>query len=199
MLRRLYDWTLSLAARKSAEWWLFIIAFVESSVFLVPAEVLLVPMGLARPERAYRYAVIATTGSVLGGIAGWFIGYYAYELVARPVLEFYGSLNTFEALRSSSSRDAILLMLITSGLAHLPPMKVVTILSGAAAVNIWLFIASAIVARGVRFAVLAWLLRRYGEPIREFIEKRLGLIAIGAAAILVLLYVAFKLLSRSFS
>jgi membrane protein YqaA with SNARE-associated domain len=94
MLRRLYDWTLSLAARKSAEWWLFIIAFVESSVFLVPAEVLLVPMGLARPERAYRYAVLATIGSVLGGIAGWFLGYYAYELIARPVLEFYGSLHT---------------------------------------------------------------------------------------------------------
>jgi membrane protein YqaA with SNARE-associated domain len=197
MLRSLYDWTLSLAARKSAEWWLFIIAFVESSVFLVPAEVLLVPMGLARPERAYRYAVIATTGSVLGGIAGWFIGYYAYELIARPVLEFYGSLNTFEALRSSSSRDAILLMLITSGLAHLPPMKVVTILSGAAAVNIWFFIASAIVARGVRFAVFAWLLRRYGEPIREFMEKRLGLIAACAAAVIVVLYVLFKLLSRS--
>jgi membrane protein YqaA with SNARE-associated domain len=199
MLRRLYDWTLSLAARKSAEAWLWIIAFVESSIFLVPAEVLLVPMGLARPERAYRYAVLATTGSVLGGIAGWFLGYYAYELIARPVLEFYGSLNAFEALRSSSSRDAILLMLITSGLAHLPPMKVVTILSGAAAVNIWLFIASAIVARGARFAVLAWLLRRYGDPIREFIEKRLGLIAIGAAAVIVLLYVAFKLFSRSFS
>jgi membrane protein YqaA with SNARE-associated domain len=197
MLRSLYDWTLSLAARKSAEWWLFIIAFVESSVFLVPAEVLLVPMGLARPERAYRYAVIATTGSVLGGIAGWFIGYYAYELIARPVLEFYGSLDTFEALRSSSSRDAILLMLITSGLAHLPPMKVVTILSGAAAVNIWFFIASAIVARGVRFAVFAWLLRRYGEPIREFIEKRLGLIAACAAAVIVVLYVLFKLFSRS--
>jgi membrane protein YqaA with SNARE-associated domain len=199
MLRSLYDWTLSLAARKSAEWWLFIIAFVESSVFLIPAEVLLVPMGLARPERAYRYAVLATTGSVLGGIAGWFLGYYAYELIARPVLEFYGSLHTFEALRSSSSRDAILLMLITSGLAHLPPMKVVTILSGAAAVNIWFFIASAIVARGARFALLAWLLRRYGEPIREFIEKRLGLIAIAAAVVIVLLYVAFKLLSRSFS
>ncbi len=199
MLRRLYDWTLSLAARKSAEWWLFIIAFVESSIFVVPAEVLLVPMGLARPERAYRYAVLATTGSVLGGIAGWFIGYYAYELIARPVLEFYGSLNTFEALRSSSSRDAILLMLITSGLAHLPPMKVVTILSGAAAINIWFFIASAIVARGVRFAVFAWLLRRYGEPIREFIEKRLALIAVGAAAVIVLVYVMFKVFSGSFS
>jgi membrane protein YqaA with SNARE-associated domain len=199
MLRRLYDWTLSLAARKSAEWWLFIIAFVESSIFVVPAEVLLVPMGLARPERAYRYAVLATTGSVLGGIAGWFIGYYAYGLIARPVLEFYGSLNTFEALRSSSSRDAILLMLITSGLAHLPPMKVVTILSGAAAINIWFFIASAIVARGVRFAVFAWLLRRYGEPIREFIEKRLALIAVGAAAVIVLVYVMFKVFSGSLS
>src|SRR5437868_4071133 len=197
MLRKLYDWTLSLAARKSAEWWLGIIAFVESSVFLIPAEVLLVPMGLARPERAYRYALVATVGSVLGGIAGWLIGYYAYELVARPVLAFYGSLEVFEAYRSSSSRDAILLMLITSGLAHLPPMKVVTILSGAAAVDLWLFIASAIVARGVRFAVLAWLLRRYGEPIREFIEKRLTLIACGAAAIVILLYFVARYLLKS--
>jgi membrane protein YqaA with SNARE-associated domain len=197
MLRKLYDWTLSLAARESAEWWLWIIAFVESSVFLIPAEVLFVPMGLARPERAYRYAVIATVGSVLGGILGWFIGYYAYEMIARPVLEFYGSLNTFEALRSSSSRDAILLLLITSGLAHLPPMKVVTILSGAAAVNLWLFIASAVVARGIRFAVLAWLLRRYGDPIREFIEKRLGLIAFGVAAVIILLYIAVKIFRYS--
>ena len=197
LLRRLYDWTLSLAARESAEWWLGIIAFVESSVFLIPAEVLLVPMGLARPERAYRYAVIATVGSVLGGIAGWFLGYYAYELIAKSVLEFYGSLDKFEMLRSSSSRDAILLMLVTSGLAHLPPMKVVTILSGAAGVNIWLFIASAIVARGLRFAVFAWLLHRYGVSIREFIENRLGLIAGAAAAVIIVLYVAFKLLSRS--
>src|SRR5687767_7691904 len=156
MLRRMYDWTLSLAARKSAEWWLWIISFVESSVFLIPAEVLMVPMGLARPERAYRYAVVATVGSVLGGIFGWFLGYYAYELVARPVLEFYGSLERFEVLRNSASRDAILLMLITSGLAHLPPMKVVTILSGAAGVDLWLFVVSAIVARGARFAAIAW-------------------------------------------
>jgi membrane protein YqaA with SNARE-associated domain len=194
MLRRLYDWTLSLSARKSAEWWLWIIAFVESSVFFVPAEVLFVPMGLARPERAYRYAIIATVGSVLGGIFGWYLGYYAYELVARPMLEFYGSLDAFEVLRSSSSRDAILLMLITSGLAHLPPMKVVTILSGAAAVNLWLFIASAIAARGIRFAVFAWLLRRYGEPIREFIEKRLGLMAAGAAAIVIVLYLVVRMM-----
>jgi membrane protein YqaA with SNARE-associated domain len=192
MLKKLYDWTLSLAGRKSAEWWLGIISFVESSVFVVPAEVLLVPMGLARPERAYRYALITTVGSVLGGIAGWLLGYYAYELVARPVLEFYGSLDKFEVLRSSSSRDAILIMLITSGVAHLPPMKVVTILSGAAAVDIWLFIASAIVARGGKFFLIAWLLRRYGEPIRDFIEKRLGLVALAGAVALILLFFAVR-------
>jgi membrane protein YqaA with SNARE-associated domain len=192
MLKKLYDWTLSLAGRKSAEWWLGIISFVESSVFVVPAEVLLVPMGLARPERAYRYALITTVGSVLGGVAGWLLGYYAYELVARPVLEFYGSLDKFEVLRSSSSRDAILIMLITSGVAHLPPMKVVTILSGAAAVDIWLFIASAIVARGGKFFLIAWLLRRYGEPIRDFIEKRLGLVALAGAVALILLFFAVR-------
>jgi membrane protein YqaA with SNARE-associated domain len=197
MLKRLYDWTLSLAARESAEWWLGIISFVESSIFLVPAEALLVPMGLARPERAYRYALIATVGSVLGGIAGWLLGYYAYELIARPVLEFYGSLDKFEMLRSSSSRDAILLMLITSGAAHLPPMKVVTILSGAATVNIWLFVASAIVARGGKFFVIAWLLRRYGEPIKHFIEKRLGIIALAVVLALVLVYLALKMLFHS--
>ena len=197
MLKKLYDWTLSLAARKSAEWWLGIISFVESSVFVVPAEVLFVPMGLARPARAYRYALIATIGSVLGGIAGWLLGYYAYELVARPVLEFYGSLDKFELLRSSSSRDAILIMLITSGVAHLPPMKVVTILSGAAAVDIWLFIGSAIVARGGKFFVIAWLLRRYGESIRDFIEKRLALIAFAAVVALILLYMAFRVFFRA--
>ena len=102
MLRRLYDWTLSLAARKSAEWWLAIIAFVESSVFLVPADVLFLPMALARPDRAYRYAAIATTASVLGGVAGWMLGYFAYETIAKPILEFYGKLEGFEALRTSS-------------------------------------------------------------------------------------------------
>jgi membrane protein YqaA with SNARE-associated domain len=196
MLKKLYDWTLSLAARKSAEWWLGFIAFVESSVFLVPAEALLIPMGLARPERAYRYALITTVGSVLGGIAGWLIGFYAYELVARPVLEFYNSLDKFELLRSSASRDAILLMLVTSGVAHLPPMKVVTILSGAAAVDIWLFIGSAIVARGGKFFAIAWLLRRYGEPIREFIEKRLGLIAFGGVVALGLFYFVLRALFK---
>src|SRR5581483_6962985 len=132
-------------------------------------------MGIARPERVYRYAIIATVGSVLGAIFGWFLGHYAYEYIARPMLAFYGSL-------------------VTSGLAHLPPMKVVSIVSGALAVNLPLFVGASIVARGLRFAVMAWLLRRYGEPIREFIEKRLGLIAGLAAALLILLFVLAKFL-----
>lgn len=192
MIRALYDWVLSLAGHKGAQVWLAVIAFVESSFFLIPADVLYVPMALARPERAYRYALIATIASVLGGILGWFIGFYAFETVAKPVLEFYGKYDTFEAMRGSTSADAILLMLITSGLAHLPPIKVVTILSGAAEVNIWLFIVSAVLARGARFFALAWLLRTYGEPIRAFIEKRLKLLAALAAAAVLVLYFAVR-------
>jgi len=194
MLKRLYDWTISLAARKSAEWWLAFIAFIESSVFVIPAEVLFVPMGLARPERVWRYAVIATVTSVLGGVLGWVLGYYAYEYIARPMLEFYGSLAKFEELRNSASGNFqfLVLILVTSSLAHLPPMKVVSIASGAIGVNIWLFIASCIVARGARFALMAWLLQRYGEPIREFIEKRLGLLAALGAAVVIALYFAVR-------
>jgi len=196
MLKRLYDWAISLAARKSAEWWLGFIAFVESSVFVIPAEVLFVPMGLARPERVWRYAVIATVTSVAGGVFGWYLGHYAYEVIGRPVLEWTGGLAKFEELRghASGNFEFLVLILITSSLAHLPPMKVVSIVSGALSVNIWLFIASCVVARGARFALMAWLLRRYGEPIREFIEKRLGLLAAVGCAVLIVLFVAVKYL-----
>jgi membrane protein YqaA with SNARE-associated domain len=193
VLRRLYDWTLGLAGRKSAEVWLAIIAFVESSVFLVPADILFIPMVIARRDRAYRYALVATAASVLGGIAGWFLGHFAYEAVAKPILSLYGALDDFEKLRASSNGNAVLLLLITSGLAHLPPIKVVTILSGALNVDLGLFIVSAIAARGLRFFALAWLLRAYGPEIQAFIERRLGLIAGGVAAAIILLYVAVKL------
>src|SRR5205085_11418002 len=107
MIRRLYDWTLSLAARKTAQVWLAVIAFIESSVFLVPADVLFLPMALARPERAYRFALIATLASTLGGIAGYFLGYLAYEAVAKPILAFYGKLDSFEALRACTDENTI--------------------------------------------------------------------------------------------
>ena len=194
MLRALYDWTLSLAARKTAELWLAVIAFVESSIFLIPADVLYLPMALARPERAYRYAIVATTASTLGGIAGYFLGYFAYDALAKPILEFYGKLAEFEQLRQCTGEDTIMLLLVTSGLAHLPPIKVVTILAGVVQISFLFFVVSCIIARGARFLALAWAMRRFGEPIRHFIEKRLGLIAGLAAAILIILYLAAKYL-----
>jgi membrane protein YqaA with SNARE-associated domain len=197
MLRSLYDWTLSLAARKTAEVWLAVIAFIESSVFLVPADVLYLPMALARPERAYRYALVATIASTLGGIAGYVLGYFAYEAIAKPVLSLYGKLDGFEALKACTSEDTLLVLLVTSGLAHLPPIKVVTILAGVAQVSFAFFVMSCIIARGARFFALAWALRRYGQPIKTFIEQRLGLIAGLAAAILIGLYFTVKSLGSS--
>ncbi len=197
MLQRLYAWTLSLAARKTAEVWLAFIAFVESSVFLVPADVLFLPMALARPNRAYRYALVATVASTLGGIAGYMLGFYAYEAFAKPVLQFYGKLAEFEHLKTCTSDQTLLVLLTTSGLTHLPPIKIVTILAGVAHISFVFFVLSCIFARGARFFALAWALRRYGEPIKSFIEKRLGLIAGLAAAILIGLYFAVKFLGQS--
>jgi membrane protein YqaA with SNARE-associated domain len=185
---------MALSARKSAEVWLAVIAFVESSIFLVPADVLFLPMALARPERAWRYALVATVFSVLGGIAGWWIGSFAFDAIAAPIREFWGKLDTFNVLKAGITFETILLMLVTSGFAHLPPIKVVTILSGAVHVNIWLFIMSALVTRGARFFLLAWLLRRYGEGIRHFIEKRLGKIAMIGASVLIVAFTGYKLL-----
>jgi membrane protein YqaA with SNARE-associated domain len=197
MMRRLYDWTLSLAARKSAEAWLALVAFIESSVFLVPADVLFLPMALARPERAYRLALIATLASTLGGVAGYLLGAFAYDAVARPVLEVYGKLAEFERLRACAGRETTMLLLVTSGLFHLPPIKVVTILSGVVDVGLAFFTVSCIIARGARFFALAWALRRYGATIKTFIEERLNLIAGGAALALVALYFAVKWLAGS--
>lgn len=193
MLRELYARTMALAARKTAIWWLALIAFVESSVFLVPADILFIPMVLAKPRRAMVYALVATVASVLGGIGGWYLGHYAFESIARPVLEFYGKLDSFEHLKASVHDQTILLLLVTSGLAHLPPIKVVTILSGAANINLGLFIAAAVVTRAARFFILAGLLQRYGEPIRHFVEKRLGIMTAVAAGLLIAIYATYVL------
>jgi len=179
MFGKLYRWTLSWVRSRHAPAALGTISFVESSVFPIPADVLFVPMCAARPDKAMSYALLATVTSVFGGIFGWLIGYYAFDLIAQPVLEFYGKREAFDALRGTVREDVwlILLLLVTSGLAHLPPMKVVTILSGVVGFNLWLFILSAIVARGARFYGLAWLLRRYGVAILAFVERRMMWIA----------------------
>ena len=174
MFSALYDWTLRWAESRHAPAALGVVSFVESSVFPIPADVLFIPMCLARPDRAMRYALIATVMSVLGGVFGWLIGHYAFDLVARPLLEFYGKMAAFDQLKASTGDGTILVMLVTSGLTHLPPMKVVTILSGVVSFNLKWFILSAIVARGGRFYGLAFLLRRYGVAIVDFIQARMA-------------------------
>ena len=193
MLKRLYDWTLRWAGSRHAPAALGVVSVIESSVFLVPAEVLFVPMVLARPDAAWRYALIASVGSVIGGILGWLLGFYLFDLLAEPVLAFYGKLAAFETLKAETGDGAILVMLITSGALHLPPMKVVTILAGVIAFNLPLFILAAVVARGGKFFALAWALRRYGPVVADVIEKRFArVVAIGLVAALVV-YLIVKL------
>lgn len=190
MLQKLYRWVLSLADRPAALAWLAFIAFVESSVFLVPADALLLPMLLARPERGYRYALIATIASVAGGIAGWALGYFAYDAIARPILAFYGKLAEFEHLKASVNGWWIPLLMTTSGLTHLPPIKLVTILSGVVHLSLPVFIALALITRGARFFLLAYLLRRFGMRIGLFLEKRLSqvtVICLGFVAVVFLI------------
>jgi len=194
MLKRLYHWTLQWAGSRHAPSVLGVVSVIESSVFPVPTEVLFVPMCLSRPDRAMRYAAIAGIGSVLGGILGWLLGFYLFDLLARPVLEFYGKLDAFESLKAATGDGAVLVMLITSGVAHLPPMKVVTILAGVIAFNLPLFILAAIVARGGKFYLLAWALRRYGAAVMEVIERRFTLVAVLALVALAALYAAVTLL-----
>ncbi len=194
MFRKLYNWTLHWAGSRYAEPAMGAVSFVESSFFPIPADVLFVPMCLARPDRVWRYALIATITSVLGGIFGWMIGHYAFDLLARPALEFYGKLGAFEALKAQTGDTAILVMLITSGLSHLPPMKVVTILSGVVSFDLKWFIVSAIVARGGRFYLLAYLLQRYGAAMAGFIERRLALIVGGLVVVGGLVWLATRMM-----
>lgn len=170
----------SWAGSPHAERILALISAIESSVFPLPTEILFFPMCLARPDRALRYALIAGSCSVLGGILGWMIGHFAFDVIALPVLEFYGGLAEFERLKAETGTGAILLMLLTSGLAHLPPMKVVTILSGAVGFSLPLFILAAIVARFFKFLLLGYALRHWGPAIANVIQRRLATFAIVA-------------------
>jgi membrane protein YqaA with SNARE-associated domain len=193
MFRKLYDWTLAWAGSRHAPKALGVVSFTESSFFPIPADVLFIPMCLSRPERAMRYALIATIASVLGGIFGWIIGHYAFDLLARPMLEASGKMDSFEALKSETGDIAILVMLVTAGFSHIPPMKVVTILSGVIGFDFKWFVLSAIVARGGRFYLLAWLLRRYGAAMAEFVERRFAWVAGGLTAAAALAWVIWRL------
>ena len=172
LLRRMYDWCIEAAHKPHAMWTLGAISFAESSFFPVPPDVMLIPMSLARPARAYAMALWCTIASVAGGIVGYAIGALLYDSVGAWLINLYGYGNKVEAFRAAYAEWGAWIILI-KGLTPIP-YKVVTITSGFAAYNIWLFILFSVITRGARFFLLAFLLHRYGEQAREIIEKRLG-------------------------
>ena len=174
MLHRLYMRTLGLAASPRATWWLFGIAFAEASFFPIPPDALLIPMALARPDRAWRFAAICMAGSVIGGALGYLIGYAVFDQLARPLIDFYGYGDRFAAFQALYAQWGLWVILI-KGLTPIP-YKIVTIASGAAHFNFWVFMAASAVTRGARFFLVATLLRFFGSPVRDFIERRLTLV-----------------------
>ena len=190
MFRRLIAWTTTMSRSRYAEPAMGMVSFVESSVFPIPVEVMFLPMCLARPDRAMRYALIASVTSVAGGVFGWMIGFYFFDLIALPILEFYGGVARFEELKAATGNGTVLLMLVTSGVAHLPPMKVVTILSGAIGFSLPLFILAAVIARGAKFLALGWALQTYGAAIADVIHRRLATFAIAVIVAAVAFWLA---------
>ncbi|WP_162654755.1 YqaA family protein [Lentilitoribacter sp. Alg239-R112] len=174
MIRRLYDWTMSLAATRHAEKGLASVSFLESSVFPIPPDVLLIPMVIANRDKWVRIALICTLFSVLGAFLGYFIGAFLYETIGKAVLEFYGKADSFDKISqwyNTHGGWGVLFAAVTPF-----PYKVLTIFSGATGLNLVTFAIVSIIGRAARFFLVAYLLRKFGEPIRLFIEKYLGLL-----------------------
>ena len=191
MLRRIYDWCIDAAHKPYALWIMGAVSFAESSFFPVPPDVMLIPMSLARPKRAWLYALVCTATSVLGGILGYAIGALLYDSVGHWLISLYGLSDKIDAFRASYAQWGAWII-IGKGLTPIP-YKLVTIASGFAGYNVGLFILCSIIARGGRFFIVAILLNRYGDTIRAEIEKRLGLwVALGAAVLIAGFYIASR-------
>jgi len=193
MLRRIYDWCIDAAHKPYALWIMAAVAFAESSFFPVPPDVMLIPMSLARPARAWFYALVCTAASVLGGVLGYGIGALLYDSLGQWLINLYGLGDKVEAFRAGYAEYGAWIILL-KGLTPIP-YKLVTITSGFANYNIWLFIALSVIARGGRFFAVAILLNRYGEWIRVRIERHLGFwVSLGAAVLVAGFIVAFKMI-----
>ncbi|MEP3333859.1 YqaA family protein [Sedimentitalea sp.] len=174
MLRKTYDRTIQLADHPHALWWLAVIAFLESSVFPIPPDLLMIPMILARPRRAWVIAGVALVASVLGGLLGYAIGALAYESIGQPILAAMGKADAMAEFNTRFN-DFGFWAVLTAGVTPFP-YKVITIMSGWTGMPLATFVATSILARALRFFVVAGLLRAFGAPVREFIELRLGLV-----------------------
>lgn len=190
MLRRAYDWAMRMAAHKHAEWALAGVSFVESSVFPIPPDVVLMPMVLADRSKAWRYALIATIASVIGGFLGYAIGYFLFETVGRPILDFYHVMDKYNSLKHSFDEWGAWII-IAKGWTPIP-YKFLTITSGALQFDLLSFTIASVVSRGMRFFLVAGLFWAFGPPIRAFVEKWLTLVTTLFVVILVGGFVAIK-------
>jgi membrane protein YqaA with SNARE-associated domain len=193
MLKRIYDWCIDAADKPYALWILAAVAFAESSFFPVPPDIMLLPMALAQPKRAWLYAAVCTAASVLGGVLGYAIGALLYDSLGHWLITLYGLGDKVETFRASYAEWGAVIILL-KGLTPIP-YKLVTITSGFAGYNIWLFILFSIITRGGRFFFAAILLNRYGEWIRVRVEQHLGLAVTSLAVVLVAGFIiAFRLI-----
>jgi membrane protein YqaA with SNARE-associated domain len=183
MIRSIYDRTIAFAGHRHALWVLALVSFAESSVFPLPPDALMIPMILARPDRAFLIAALCLGASVAGGLAGYAIGALAFEALGRPILEALGkgeAMAEFAAGFNEAGFWAVLIAGVTP-----VPYKVVTIMSGWTGMPLATFVATSVLARGIRFFAVAWLLRHFGAPVRAFIERRLGIVFTLAVAVLI--------------
>ena len=192
MIRLLYDWTMRQAERKNALWVLCAVSFIESSVFPIPPDVLLIPIILANRQRAFVVAALCTAASVAGGWLGYWIGYTLFETLGRQILEFYHAMGHYQAFKDGFDQWGIWIIIV-KGMTPIP-FKLVTIASGAFKFNLLWFTLAAIVSRSLRFFLLAALLWKFGEPIRDFIERRLTLLTTVFVVLLVGGFLALRLL-----
>ena len=171
-IRSLYNWTMKLASNPRAIWLLGFVSFIEAIFFPIPPDVLLIPMILANVKKAWFYACVATTMSVLGGLFGYAIGFLAYAQIAEPLLITLGKQSAMDLFSNSINENGFLIV-ITAGISPIP-FKVVSVMSGFTQMPVYVFLISALLGRATRFFVVAALLKRYGEPIKGFIESYLG-------------------------
>lgn len=173
---RIYDYMIGLASCPNAMYFLAAVAFIESSFFPIPPDVMLIPMVLAMPQKAWRIAGAATAASVIGGYFGYLIGVFAFDLIAKPILNFYGYMHQFDVFKGYYHEWGAW---IVFGAGITPfPYKVITIASGVVHLDLLTFTVASVLARGMRFFLVAWLLKKFGAPMKIFIEKNLGILSV---------------------
>lgn len=192
MLRPFYDWTLRVAGDRRADWWLALVAFVESSVFPIPPDVMIIPMVLADRRRAWRVAAVATAASVVGGMLGYAIGSLFFEAIGQPILDLYGYADKFAAFAAQYNEWGAWIV-FGAGLTPFP-YKVITIASGVTHLALPVFIVASVLARGLRFYAVAALLWWFGPPIRSFLDRYLGPVTIVFFVLLIGGFVALRYL-----